>query len=419
MTDTYNIWVGLSAWATSHSYTIGTYVSNVGNAYLCVKGGTSASTGTGPTLTISSIIDNSVIWQYVSNIDYTGATGDIALGNAYAALPSVFTQNIVWDIWNTGFPIQTSAPGTYFLNDTAGLTVQPFYWIIQAAPGNSIRDRLQTGTFFFSYGDGASGTSFLLPNAPPSGSPINYFNFNSHNVIISGLMFKDPIITSDCTILAFAAGVSNCILQYSILEGTSGTNAAFIVEMSAVGSIIQNCLIIDHALPGTATAACVQTGASTVVVASTIVGVLGNGVPGGLAGVGAIDAGVNNGVFIVNCMLFGYGNTTFQSSAQTIGVIDCMFDNPIFPNSNGGNDDGGNLFGLSLAAQVRNSNNDFRLVSTSSAIDAGQNLTNNIPASDDIAYTQRPQGAAWDIGPWEYKSSGSVTKAIVFKMLIG
>lgn len=408
MTVIYNIWVGLSSWAQSTNYTAGTYVSNSGNAYLCIQSGKSASTGSGPTLTTSSIIDNSVIWQYISGINYSGATGDVALGNAYAALPSTFTQNVVWDIWNTGIPIQTSAAGTSFINDS-GLTIAPYYWIIQAAPGNSIRDKLLTNSCPFSFGNGANGVSFLLPNS--IGSPVNYFSFNSNNIIVSGLMFKDPIINSGSTIINFQN--PNCTLQYCIIEGTGQPSGATIIGyLTCTNMIIANCLVLDHAPNSNlGNEATLRLGSNSFIYNSVFVSVLNSG-----AFDFCVDASSGTNVAVKNCMFFGYANNAFESAAVT--ATNCLFDNPIFPNFIGTNG-GGCLVNQPITSQFMNSNNDFRLISTSAAINAGLNLSSIITASDDIAYTHRPQKINWDIGPWEYKSSGSSSKAMVFKTLIG
>lgn len=55
-----------SAWATSTAYATGKQIVANGNLYLATAGGTSASTGTGPSGTGGAITDGTVTWQYVS-----------------------------------------------------------------------------------------------------------------------------------------------------------------------------------------------------------------------------------------------------------------------------------------------------------------------------------------------------------------
>jgi hypothetical protein len=70
--------ITLSApWTASTTYSIGQYVSNSGNTYLCTAAGTSASTG-GPTTTSSAITDGTVTWAYQG----AGITTDASIGNA-------------------------------------------------------------------------------------------------------------------------------------------------------------------------------------------------------------------------------------------------------------------------------------------------------------------------------------------------
>ena len=57
-----------AAWTPNTKYTVGKQVTNTGNLYLCISGGTSAASG-GPTGTGTNIIDNpgpkQVVWNYV------------------------------------------------------------------------------------------------------------------------------------------------------------------------------------------------------------------------------------------------------------------------------------------------------------------------------------------------------------------
>jgi hypothetical protein len=63
----------LTAWVTSHAYSVGDRVTNSGRVYQATAAGTSAVSGSGPTSTLSSISDGlgALVWEYVG--DGTGA----------------------------------------------------------------------------------------------------------------------------------------------------------------------------------------------------------------------------------------------------------------------------------------------------------------------------------------------------------
>ena len=67
----YGIWAGPTAagatpaWVVSHAYAAGVVVVANGNYYTCTTGGTSASSGTGPTGTGTGITDGSAVWSYL------------------------------------------------------------------------------------------------------------------------------------------------------------------------------------------------------------------------------------------------------------------------------------------------------------------------------------------------------------------
>lgn len=66
-------WTALtvSAWLTTTAYAPGDYVTNGGNLYTCLTGGTSSG---GPSGTGSSITDGTVIWQYCAISTWTAET---------------------------------------------------------------------------------------------------------------------------------------------------------------------------------------------------------------------------------------------------------------------------------------------------------------------------------------------------------
>lgn len=66
-----------AAWATSTAYSAGNFRVANGNLYYCLIGGTSASTGSGPSAsTTTPIVDGTVTWSYVSGYATYGLTID-------------------------------------------------------------------------------------------------------------------------------------------------------------------------------------------------------------------------------------------------------------------------------------------------------------------------------------------------------
>ena len=62
---TFSVTFGGPAWAISTAYAAGDTVTAAGNTYRATTGGTSASSGSGPTGTTGAITDNFVTWQYI------------------------------------------------------------------------------------------------------------------------------------------------------------------------------------------------------------------------------------------------------------------------------------------------------------------------------------------------------------------
>jgi hypothetical protein len=79
--STVNVTASPAAWATSTSYTVGQQVIANGNVYQCKTAGTSASTGSGPSGTGTSITDGTAVWQYVSPASGQGFSIDVVAPN--------------------------------------------------------------------------------------------------------------------------------------------------------------------------------------------------------------------------------------------------------------------------------------------------------------------------------------------------
>lgn len=82
-------YVPTTAWSTLTAYSTGDYVTNGGNLYLCIVGGGSAAAGPGPTGTGSEIVDRFATWEYIPTTAwfvetaYTVGSYVTNLGNYY------------------------------------------------------------------------------------------------------------------------------------------------------------------------------------------------------------------------------------------------------------------------------------------------------------------------------------------------
>lgn len=383
MTVTSHIHIGLSAWTTSHVYTLAARVSNGGNAYQATTAGTSALSGGGPSGTGSSISDGSVVWKWLSAVDYTTLTAWVS------AIPATLTQPIVGQLWNDG-PITTTS-GTPFLTLTGHTTTTTNTITLKCATGESIRDKLAGQTTAFAF-NSANGVSFVMPSSGVGA--INYFAISDANVTLDGLQVQDPNSASGSTILQMNAGgtVTGCIF-----DGYSQTGGATMIQFSTAGSaILRNSLIIDRAPVSGSLTFGIETNITSLHVANcTIVGINS---PSNAASVFNNSTG---SLTTTNCAIINYAaaNCGLAPNGGTSTLQYCLFTNSA--SGLGGTNGAGNVFSVTASNQFINATNDFRLKAGSAALNAATPDTSDIPNSDDIARVTRPQGTAWDIGAWE------------------
>lgn len=389
----------------------------MGNAYQCTIAGpsTGAPTGTG------SAINNggAATFKFLSSIDYT------SLQSWASGLPATLTQAVVAQLWNNGSITTTSGVG--FLNLTGHATSPANSITITAAPGESFANASpavdEFNTIFSSdFGGGSSaggsnalafstttGVNFVQPATGVGG--INYFLIQDDHVFVTGLQFQDPNPTSGSTIFQ---STQNCTVSGCIFDGYGQTGGASILNPALGGAAtsvftLTNSLVVDRANSGSTGISIVSVNINAVYANNTIVAL---NAPAGQGGIADESSAAGVTVKFINNILIGYsaglGIGTNTSTAITVSYS--LFDVSSLTGA-GINLGAGNIYSKSAAVTFISPTTDFRLLSTSAAINAGFSDTTDIPSSTDVFGTSRPQGSAWDIGAYEFLLAGSIGTA--------
>lgn len=389
MTITSNIFVGITAWASSTSYSVGNRRSNGGNAYQCIKAGTSASSG-GPSGTGTSIADGSAAWKFLATVDY------VTMGSWASGVPGTLSQPVVALIWNCGSI--TTTVGTAFFTLTGHTTTSTNNITIKAAPGDSFRDTLAANFSQALFSGSSLGVSFVLPSSGVGG--INYIGIYDANVILDGLQFIDPNSASGSTILQIGNSVSGCVIRNCIFDGYSQVGGASILDLEATVTVA-NTLVLDR-MSASDDAVTVFSSETVKLVNSTFISLNSNTAGGMLLNSAT-------GTYVRNCAVFGYSVLLIPSSTAATfdhcGTNVASLASPI-------TDGGSNKLSLTAANQFVSATADFRLKLGSALIGAGVSDTTDIPTSDDIAGHSR---SGWDIGSWAYflQSSAAVSFTVM------
>ena len=407
MTVTANLYCNVAAWA-NQSYSVGTCISSGGNAYRCTTAGTTPTAPSGTSTNPISFGSGTSKWAWLSAITFSGATADAVFSAAIAGSVSIgglsgsITQPIIWDLWYTGATWQTSAAGTAFLNLSGHSFTPTNNLTIQVAPGNSFRDYGSSTPLEF---NAVNGISLTLPS---SAGGINYFTIGDPNVAFDGIQFKDPLTTSNCTILYITN--NNVHFRNCIIDGCSQGGGAVPVDIQpgVTGSLFTNLLTVDRQ-PANGNLTFIKDGPASATTATfvncTFVAINGQN------GVSAIQTNATgaNAWVIRNCVAVGY-TTRGVLDYNTVGAAladHCGTDAPQVFSNNGGTNSGGQLVSQTVANMFVSSTTDFRLKSGSPFIDTGVTDTTNIPTADDVFRTSRPQGTSWDMGCYEFSTAPS------------
>ena len=297
-------------------------------------------------------------------------------------------------LWNNG-PITTTA-GTPYLSLSGHTTTTANNITIKPAPGEGFIDYLianPSAPLAFS----SNGVNFTLPSAAGG---INYFNIQDANVITQGIQAQDPLSTSNSTI--FSAGAT-CTLAQSIMDGYGQPGGAFIVNPSLSGASssvfnLQNCLIVDRAASNSA-ATTFGASYNTAIANCTFVAI---NAPAAQSAVENTTAATGVTFTVVNSIFIGY-TPLYVFTAANAGTIQESYGVFSAASISSGNVTvgTGNVYNATAAATFVNATTNFKILNTSSALNAGTTDTADIPPALDILGTTRPQGTAWDIGAYE------------------
>jgi hypothetical protein len=389
-TITFNIHVGLTGWVGPFSYVVGNRVVNSGNAYQCITAGTSAS-GAGPTTTGSNIVDGTVRWKWLSAVDFT------SLASAQAALPTTFSQAIIWQIWNSAGTISIPGSTTPYLTLSGHTTTSANNLTITAAPGESFRDTVAGGHTALAF-NASAGVSITTPTASP-GFALGWIDITDKFVVIDGLQFRDPNATSGTTILSSEVGSSGLVLRNCLFDGTAQAGPIPLLSLSD-SALLTNCVLIDRQ-PSTASSVAITANATCTIVNCTAYA--------GTAATNTVMLLSNSttvgGSRIRNSASFGYptgiGFTGGSGVAGNVIVDHCVCSSATI--GAGCTDGGSNLLSQSAATNFIAPGTDLRLTLGASCVNAGVTDLVNIPLGTDIVGISRPQSTAWDVGAFELK----------------
>lgn len=245
--------------------------------------------------------------------------------------------------------------------------------LFTAAAGQSFQDNVNIQTNELRSNQ-ANGVEFLN-NGGYAGTHL--LTIGDLNVTVSRIQFRN---TAGRGLFQASDGIArSCILEASswpMFKGTLWANCLGLVSTDAQAvaaetttTTLANCTIVKPV-----SAAGSQQALST--------------------GYGAVFSGKNVAVFGFPSVMTSQGSSTFTN---------CMTDVASPPTGFTGSKTYANQFqdtGTTFA------NRDFRMKAGADLQNAGTTDTTDIPASDDIAKTTRPQGASWDIGAWELVVAG-------------
>lgn len=292
-----------------------------------------------------------------------------------ASLPATLADAYVGECYN-----DSEFTGTTGIVTFSGSTTSATNTItLTCASGESFRDHAAVQTNALAYNQ-ANGVGLKITSSYSTAIVVS-----EDNVILDGLQVKATAShAASVSPAASAAAVQNCILD-ALGNGGNG-----VLGNVTHGTYVNN-LIICRSSGGTGVRSSYPS--SIVFENNTVVA------PSGTAGSVGFNS-AHGSMPVVNCAVFGF---TTNFSGTLTGNNNASDQTISFGTSNQAS--------LTYADQFVDSTADWRLKTGSALIDAGAADATNVP--DDIAGTTRPSGSAYDIGCWEFVTSGGGTTPTV------
>jgi len=385
LTVTSNIHTGLAAWS-NHSFALNEACSNAGNAYRCTTAGssTAAPTGTGTGINNGGV----AVFKWLSTY---GASDYSTIDAWVTSIPGTLAQAYEGLIWNNGDIVRTT-----YVSITGHTTTAANIISLKCAPGESFADNPNRAT------------NPLIPSAS-YGVQISRSGNYSYNIILQedyGLLDGLQLVRAPGAIhqnasLALGKNGSSGTTTVSrmVVRGENFEQANNGIIGAGGSSSVDhvNCVFIDESVAGSGSP--IWNGQNNSCSFTNCVMIALNS----QAGFDAIHRNYSGTTTVTNCIIMGWGgigNANLTSGVARNNVVNWTS----YPS---GWTDTGTLFSKTAANQFVGIGTDFKLKAGADALNTGYTDTVHIPSATDIYGTTRPQGSAWDVGPYETPASSA------------
>jgi hypothetical protein len=309
----------------------------------------------------------------------TGGRNYSTLSAWAASIPATLADAYVGQCYNDSEFASSSQ-----LLSLSGHTTSATHTItLTTAPGQSFADNAnaQTNALHYNQANGV-GINF-------SGAYAAAISVGDGYVTVSKLQLKATAALGGA--LETTSNGTNFTIDGCLLEGAGTNSNRLPLNLAGSSGTVRNCLIVGRA---SSMPALISGIAPNTIANCTLV------VPSDLTAASVAINSAYSTLTVKNCAIFHV--TALKSGSSTFAWTSCATDVASPPSG---------VTTVTYGNQFQNTTNaggDWRLKSGADCIDAGTTDTSDIPAAIDIVGTSRPQGSAWDIGCWEYKSAATL-----------
>ena len=311
------------------------------------------------------------------------ASGDVVSGATGLCTLTSSTPTFTGVIWQGQCQNQEFAGAGTRLTMSGSTSSSTAYKDCTTVAGASFRDHANVQTNPLRY-NAANGCGFRV-----TGSDSEVVLMNESNAHMSSLQCQAPTINSKALHIAG----TDPLAEFCLCEGTDIAQGAVLAEASS--AILRNMVIIQR---GSAAASILRGGIGVIFVHSCTV-VASDDV--GTAPTAVLECSAGGTITAQNCGLFAGDSTkAVTAGSATFNFTTCYSD---ISGTSG-------VTQTTYANEFQNVNDatrDFRLKTGAAQINTGTTDTTN--AAIDIAGTARPQGAAYDVGAWEFVQAAADT----------